>query len=44
LGKGQWFVAEFMRKLYKRENSYLLRFAKEFRWKILAAAFVGNAL
>jgi len=40
LGKGQWFAAGFMRKLYKRENSYLLRFANEFRWEILAAAIL----
>jgi len=44
LGRGQWVAAGFMGILYRRKNSYPLRFAKEFRWKILAAAFVGNAL
>ena len=31
LSKGQWFAVGFMGKLYKRENSYPLSFANEFR-------------
>jgi hypothetical protein len=38
LGKGQWVAAGFMGKPYKRKNIHPLRFAKGFRWKILAAA------
>jgi len=41
VGKGQWFAGEFMGELLSREDSYPVRFAKEFRWKILAAAFTG---
>ena len=39
LGKGQWFAAGFMGKLLKRENTYPVRFAKDFCEKSSCGGF-----